>query len=126
MRAFAWFLLLFGPVLSLPAAAGLWAHAHLQSDDYALAAVAGTLFVEAMALAKPGLVRDVAVFLLACFWVVCGWLALTQSGYDWSDLPEWRMPNGIGQMAIILAVLAYLMFYEIAKTTPVSGRQSTR
>ena len=123
MRAFAWLLLLFGPLLSLPVTAGLWAHEHLRGDDYVLAVVAGALILEALALGKRGLMREVAIVLLSGLWVGWMWLALTQADYDWSGMPAWRMPNPIGQMVIILAMLVYLMLYEVATMAP--GRHAT-
>ena len=123
MRAFALFLLLFGPVLSLPVTAGLWAHEHLRGDDYVLAVVAGALILEALTLGKQGWTREVSFVLLSALWVGWMWLALTQTDYDWSGLPAWRMPNPIGQMVIILAMLVYLMLYEVATMAP--GRHAT-
>ena len=121
MRAFAWFLLLIGPVASLPAAAGLWAMAQPIGDLgelTVLAAILAGLLLEGLALQKRGLAREVAIFLLSGLWVGWAWLALTQPGYDWTALPAWRMPKPGEQMIIILGVLAYLMLYEIAETAP--------
>ena len=62
--------------------------------------------------------REVAIVLLSGLWVGWMWLALTQADYDWSGMPAWRMPNPIGQMVIILAMLVYLMLYEVATMAP--------
>ncbi len=121
MRAFAWFLLLIGPVASLPVAAGLWAHAHPVADLGELTvlfAMLAAVLIEGAALRRRGLARQVAILLLSGLWVGWAWLALTQPGYDWTALPAWRMPKPGEQMIIILGVLAYLMLYEIAETAP--------
>ncbi len=74
--------------------------------------------MEGLALGKRGLMREVAIVLLSGLWVGWMWLALTQADYDWSGMPAWRMPNPIGQMVIILAMLVYLMLYEVATMAP--------
>ena len=124
MRAFARILLLFGPVLSLPLAVGLWARASLSDDAYALAAVGGAVLVEIWLLRRPGLTREVAVFLLSGLWVVWMWLALTQDTFDWTSPPQWRLPGEGEWMIIIPAVLVYLILFEIAGTAPVPARQT--
>ena len=122
MRAFARILLLFGPVLSLPLAVGLWARACLSDDAYVLAAVGAAVLLEIWLFRRRGLTREVAVFLLCGLWVVWMWLALTQDTFDWTSPPLWRLPGEGEWMIIIPAVLVYLLLFEIAETAP-AGRQ---
>ena len=122
MRAFARILLLFGPVLSLPVAVGLWARANMSDDVYVLAAVSAAVLLEALLFRKRGLTREIAIFLLTGLWVVGMWLALTQVAYDWTSPPLWRPPGEGEWMIIIPAVLVYLILFEIAETVP-AGRK---
>ena len=122
MRAFARILLLFGPVLSLPVAVGLWAQAYLSDDLYVLAVVGAAVLLEVLLVRKRGLLREVAVFLLSGLWVMWMWLALTQETYDWISPPAWRQPGAGEWMVIIMAVLVYLTFFEIAQAGP-AGRK---
>ena len=126
MRAFARILLLFGPVLSLPLAVGLWARAHLSDDAYVLAAVGGAVLLETWLFRRRGLMREVAVFLLSGLWVVWMWLALTQDTYDWASPPVWRTPGEGQWMIIIPAVLVYLVLFEIAETASVQRRPNNQ
>ncbi len=118
MRALALTLLLLGPVLSGPAAAALLARqllseAHL-SEVYAVSAAAVVLVVEVLLLRRRGLLRQVAVLALSSFWAMWAWQGLTEPHFQWSQLPHWRSPDRGGEMVIIIAIIAYLMLYELA------------
>jgi hypothetical protein len=121
MRAFALLLLLFGPVLSGPAAAGLWTRAALTGQPYAEVCALGTavvvLALEAVLLRRPGLLREVAVFLLSSFWAGWLWLGLTDKAYDWTQPPGFRTPDSVERVALLLIVLVYLGFYVLAEHT---------
>lgn len=121
MRTLALLILLFGPLLSAPAAAGLWTWARLVGTPYAelYAIAAGVLaaLVVAGLVRRRGLVREASICALSIFWAGWLWLAMTDDRYDWTDLPQLRAPDRLGRMAVILIVLVYLMFYVVAEHT---------
>jgi len=122
MRGLAWLLLLLGPLLSSPAAAGLWVRARLagapSGDLYAVGAVVAVLAVEALLLRRRGTLREAAVLILSAFWAAWLWLGLTQADYDWSGLPLWRTLTRADWMVGIVLVLIYLAFYGLAEAPP--------
>jgi len=118
MRVVAILLLLFGPLLSAPAAAGLWTRAWLGEGGQALASAIGAgviaaLLVVAM-LRRPGLMRQVAVVVLSAFWAGWLWLEMTAKVGDWTRPPPLHAPDGAERAAILLIILAYLMLYTVA------------
>ncbi len=121
MRAFALLLLMFGPLLSAPAAAGLWTRAALEGRPYAelygLGAAVAVLALEAALVRRPGLLREVAIFVLSGFWAGWLWLGLTDKTYDWTRLPTLRTPDGAERIAVMLIVLVYLTIYAVAEHT---------
>lgn len=119
MRPLTLLLLLFGPVLSLPAAAGLGTWSLVKGQPmapfHALAAtVAAGLLVFAL-VHRPGLVRQISMLALSAFWAGWLWLALTEKGYDWTRLPELRAFAPLERIALVLIVLVYLVFYIVAE-----------
>jgi|WetSurMetagenome_2_1015567.scaffolds.fasta_scaffold54641_2 hypothetical protein len=121
MRAFALLLLLFGPLLSAPAAAGLWTRAALEgqpyTDLYAIGAAVAVVALEAALVRRPGLLREIAIFLLSSFWAGWLWLGLTDKTFDWTRPPMLRTPDGTERIALMLIVLVYLTFYAVAEHT---------
>jgi hypothetical protein len=121
MRVFSLLLLLFGPLLSAPAAAGLWTRAWLQdrpdADLYGLGAAAAVVALEAILVRRRGLVREVAILALSSFWAGWLWLALTDKGFDWKQPPAFRTPDSLERIALMLIVLVYLTFYAVAVHT---------
>ena len=120
MRGLAWLLLLLGPLLSAPVAAGLWTHARLSgvqgADLYAGAALIAVAGVEGLLLWRRGVLREAAVLALSAFWAGWLWLAMTQVGYDWRALPLWRSLSSADWMVGIVLVLVYLAIYGLADT----------
>ncbi len=118
MRGLTLLLLVLGPGLAAPAAAGVWAW-RTQADPR-LAALLGIIAALVVAGAefalvrRRGVARQVAVLALSGFWVVLAWLGISQNHRDWTTLPVWRMPGAGGQMIILLGVLIWLMLYHVA------------
>jgi hypothetical protein len=126
MRGFAWLLLWLGPLASAPAAAGLWLRACLGSvhgaDLYAVAGAAAVLLAEGLILSFRGLAREVAVLAGSGLWAGWLWLGMTQAGYRWTALPDWRAADAFGRIVVVLTVLIYLTLFAAAET----GRRSPR
>ena len=127
MRGLAFLFLLFGPVLSVPAATGLWAWRRLGDQPHALAyglAAAGGAGLVVMALLwRRGLLREVTMLALSVFWAGWLWFALTDDRYDWTRAPALRMPGSVERMPLLAIVLAYLTLYVLAELKP-SARPS--
>jgi hypothetical protein len=119
MRALALLLLLFGPVLSAPAAAGLWTWAWVGDQQYGLAYAAGAAgtaaLVVAAAIHRQGLLREFAILALSGFWAGWLWLEMTARTCDWLQPPELRAPDGMDRVAITLIVLIYLTLHIVAE-----------
>ncbi len=119
MRALAFLILLCGPVLSAPAAAGLLTWRLLQgqsnAEAYALAAaVAAGLAVFAL-VRRRGLLREVTVLALSAFWTGWLWFALTDPHYDWTRAPALRLPDSLERIPILTMMLVYLTLYVLAE-----------
>jgi len=119
MRTLAFLLLLFGPVLSAPAAVGLWTRrllggvAHADACALTAGAVAGVA-VFAL-LRRRGLRREVTILALSAFWAGWLWMALTDRGYDWTRAPALHAPDGFERFVLLLMVLVYLTLYVLAE-----------
>jgi hypothetical protein len=122
MKWLAWLMLVCGPLLAAPAAAGLWTRAHLASahgaDMYALAVAAGCLLAEALLISFRGPVREATVLALSIAWAFWLWFGMTREGYDWRSLPPVGAPDGAGRMVITLITLVYLTLYVVAESQP--------
>src|SRR5436305_1754372 len=112
MRALALLLLLFGPMLAVPAAAGLWAWDRFRAEPGA--PVYGTIAGAAAGLAvfvlirRRGLLREATILALSIFWTGWLWMALTDRRYDWTRAPALHAPDGLERFALLLIVLVYL------------------
>ena len=119
MRALALLILLFGPGLAAPAAAGLWTwRAFGSAPDrpvYGLAAGAAAGLVVLGLLRRPGLLREVTILALSAFWAGWLWMGLTDDRYDWTGAPMLHAPDGLERFALILIVLVYLTLYVVAE-----------
>lgn len=119
MRAVALLFLFFGPVLSAPAAAGLWTWRQFGTTPnariYGLAAgVAAGLAVFAL-MRRRGVVREATFVALSVFWAGWLWFTLTGRGYDWTRPPALHAPDGLERMALMLIVLVYLSLSVVAE-----------
>ena len=119
MRALALLILLFGPVLSVPAAAGLstWRVLRGQpyAEAYALAAGAAAALAVLALLRRRGLLREVTVLVLSVFWTGWLWFALTDPRYDWTRAPALRAPDSLERIPLLVIVLVYLTLYVLAE-----------
>ena len=122
MRGLAFLLLLFGPALSVPAAAGLWTWRRLgvqpHAEAYALAAAGAAGLIELAVLWRPGLLRQATVLALSVFWTGWLWFALTDARYDWTRAPKVHLPDGLERMPLLAIVLGYLTLYALAVQRP--------
>ena len=119
MRALALLILLFGPGLVVPAAAGLWTwRAFSSAPDgpiYGLAASAAGGLVVLGLIRRRGLLREVTIVALSCVWAGWLWMGLTDDSYDWTGAPALHAPDGLERFALLLIVLAYLILYVVAE-----------
>ncbi len=119
MRALAFLLLLFGPVLAAPAAAGLWIWRSFPGDPdspaYALAAGAATGLVVFALVRRRSLVRQATMLALTFLWAGWLWMGLTDRRYDWTYVPPMRAPDGAERAILLLIVLAYLTLYVLVE-----------
>ncbi len=122
MRALAILVLLCGPLLSAPAAVGLWAWSlsagKPNADAYALGAFAAGGLVVFVLLQRKGLVREMTVLALSIFWTAWLWFGLTQRGYDWSRAPALHLPDRMERIPLLAMALAYLALYVVAEMRP--------
>jgi hypothetical protein len=119
MRALAVLLLLFGPVLSAPAAVGLFAWRRLgalpDAPLYGLAAGALTALVVFALVRRRGLARQASLLALMAFWAGWLWMGLTDPGYDWTRVPALHAPDGSERLALLAIVLVYITLYVLAE-----------
>lgn len=129
MRWLAWLVLIFGPLLAVPAAVGLLAREHLAGVDgrelYALAAAAGCVLIEALLISVRGLVREATVLVASLAWAVWLWFGMISEGYDWRSLPHVGAPDGMGRVVITLTVLVYLVLYVVAESARAKRRPTS-
>ena len=123
--AVAGLLLLCGPVLAAPVAAGVWTWRALAGPDTALIAGAGAAVVvfgiELACLRRHGLVQQVGVLILSAFWAGWLYLGLSAHGYDWTAPPPLKTPDPAGWMLILAAMLAWLTLYGFAATRRINA-----
>ncbi len=119
MRALALLFLFFGPVLSAPVGAGLWAWRQFRAEPnapvYGLAAGAVAGLVIFGLIRRRGLLREVTMLVMSSFWAGWLWMALTDRRYDWTQAPALHAPDGVERFALLLIVLVYLMLYVVAE-----------
>jgi hypothetical protein len=129
MRSLSLLLLLFGPVLSLPAAAGLGTWSMLSGQAmapfHALAATVAAGLLVFVLVRRPGLLREIGMLALSAFWAGWLWLALTEKDYNWTRLPEPRATTAMDRVEIVLIVLVYLMIYVVAEECRREPRRPT-
>ena len=119
MRALALLILLFGPVLSAPAAVGLWTWRQLRGEHdapfYGLAAGAAAGLGVFGLLRRRGLRREATFVALSCFWAGWLWFGLTDPSYDGTGAPALHAPDGLERFALLLIVLVYLILCIVAE-----------
>jgi hypothetical protein len=119
MRALAVLLLVFGPVLSAPAAVGLFTWRRLagqpdaQIDGWAAAAIAGLVVLGLVW--RRGLVRQATMLALMVLWAGWLWMGLTDPSYDWTRVPALHAPDGSERFALLAIVLVYITLYILAE-----------
>ena len=122
MKALAILVLVFGPVMSVPAAVGLWAWRFFSGKphalDYALGAGAAAGVAMLALLSRRGLVREAAMLAATLFWTCWLWFALTDARYDWTGVPALHVPGSMERIPMLAIALAYLTFYVVAEHRP--------
>jgi hypothetical protein len=119
MRALAVLLLVFGPVLSAPAAVGLWTWRQLQGRPEAQTGAVAAACVAGLVIAglirRRGIVRQVVLLAAMSFWAVWLWMGLTDPHWNWTRAPALHAPDGAERCALLLIVLAYITLYVLAE-----------
>jgi hypothetical protein len=123
MRALAVLLLVFGPVLSAPAAVALFTWRRLEgrpdAPTYGLVAGAAAGLAVLALVRRRGLLRQATLLGLMVFWAGWLWMGMTDPGYDWSSAPALHTPDGAERCALLLIVLVYISLYVLAEeSTP--------